>query len=212
MVSQSIMNKRVHLPPDERREQIVRGAMKIFAEKGFDATTNKEIAKVAGISSTGLIYHYFKDKFALLHAVIEMHMGEAPPPDFPEKLMQMSLEEGLREFIRRPLRNMNNPAGVAFTRVLLGEAMRRPEFAKILADAMISRMFTMFVAFLKHHQEQGTIRRDIDPALTAMRFVGSIQSLFVMREVLRIPEAQALDMEVIEKGLIDDFLQGILPE
>ena len=29
------MSQRIHLPPDERREQIVRGALQIFAEKGF---------------------------------------------------------------------------------------------------------------------------------------------------------------------------------
>jgi AcrR family transcriptional regulator len=124
------MSQRVHLPPDERREQIVRGALKIFAEKGFDAATNKDIARVSGIASTGLIYHYFKDKIDLLRAVITMKVGERPGPEMPDLLLKMSLEEGLYMVVRQYLADISNPDTVAFMRVLIGEAMRRPSSAR----------------------------------------------------------------------------------
>jgi TetR/AcrR family transcriptional regulator, mexJK operon transcriptional repressor len=204
------MNKRIHLPPDERREQIVRGALEVFGEKGFDATTNKEIARVAGIASPGLIYHYFKDKIDLLRAVIEMQVAERMKDGLPDRLMGMSLEEGLREIIRRPMENVDDPTAIAFTRVLMGESMRRPEFAKILSDVMISRMFTLLTAFLRRHQEAGNLR-DVNVTVTAMRFTGSIASIFLMREVLRIPAVRELSIEEIERGLVEDFLRGVAP-
>ena len=203
------MSRRIHLPPDERREQIVRGAFRIFAEKGFDATTNKEIASTAGIASTGLIYHYFKDKYALLRAVVEMQLGERAHQEFPEALSQMSLEEGLHTVARHFLEDIRNPGAVAFVRVLMGEAMRRPEFAKILSELLVSRMFTGLTAFFKYHQEQGNLQQG-DPALMTLRFVGSLTGVLIMREVLQIPSVQELDFDTIEHGMVEDFLRGVL--
>jgi Bacterial regulatory proteins, tetR family/Outer membrane efflux protein len=40
--------------PEERREQIINAALEIFSEKGFEGTSNKEVARVAGIASPGL--------------------------------------------------------------------------------------------------------------------------------------------------------------
>src|SRR5215468_3763997 len=61
---------------EERRTQILEGALRVFSSKGFVQATNKDIAEAAGINSPGLIYHYFKDKADLLRAVIEQF---APP-------------------------------------------------------------------------------------------------------------------------------------
>ena len=52
-----------------RREQIIRAAIKLFAEKGFHKTTLRELADEAGISH-GNIYDYVgskEDIFFLLH-------------------------------------------------------------------------------------------------------------------------------------------------
>ena len=205
------MSERTHLPADERREQIVRGALKIFAEKGFDAATNKEIAKVAGISSTGLIYHYFKDKLSLLRAVIEMQLGKQPGDEIQSVLLQMPLDEGLRVVVRHFLEDIDSPAVVSFIRILMGEAMRRPEFAKILSEVMVARMFNSLTLFFQHHQKLGNIR-PIDPALITFRFVGSITSVLILREVLQLPTVIALNKQDIERALVEDFLHGILPK
>ncbi|NIW45213.1 MAG: TetR family transcriptional regulator, partial [Gammaproteobacteria bacterium] len=45
---------------ETRREEIIDAALRVFSEKGFNAATNKDIAKAAGIRSPGLIYHYFE--------------------------------------------------------------------------------------------------------------------------------------------------------
>ena len=55
---------------EDRREQILESALRVFARKGFARSTNKDIAIEAGITP-GLIYHYFESKEALLQAVIE---------------------------------------------------------------------------------------------------------------------------------------------
>ena len=55
---------------EDRREQIIDAAMRVFAQKGFMKATNKDVAREAGITP-GLIYYYFESKEALLKAVLE---------------------------------------------------------------------------------------------------------------------------------------------
>jgi len=55
---------------EDRREQIIDAAMRVFAQKGYSKATNKDIAREAGIT-TGLIYYYFDSKEALLKAILE---------------------------------------------------------------------------------------------------------------------------------------------
>jgi AcrR family transcriptional regulator len=54
---------------DERREQILSAALKVFALRGFAATKVGDIAKAAGLSH-GLVYHYFASKEEVFYALV----------------------------------------------------------------------------------------------------------------------------------------------
>src|SRR5215212_2570928 len=53
-----------------RREQILETALGLFAERGFDGTSTRQIATEAGIAE-GLIFHYFPTKASLLTAILQ---------------------------------------------------------------------------------------------------------------------------------------------
>src|SRR4029453_1374990 len=88
---------------EDRREQIAEAAMRVFAQKGYMRATNKDIAREAGIT-TGLIYHYFDSKEALLKALVELRspvhltrslssqMLALPPETMIRSLMLQMLE------------------------------------------------------------------------------------------------------------------------
>lgn len=57
-------------PIDERRQEILDGAMKLFSEKGYDRTSISDIATYLGISQ-GLCYRYFKSKEEIFESAIE---------------------------------------------------------------------------------------------------------------------------------------------
>ena len=61
---------------DERRDQILHAALKVFAYKGLKATKISEIAAQANISQ-GLIHHYFVCKEDVFTAVVERAMTGA---------------------------------------------------------------------------------------------------------------------------------------
>ena len=58
---------------DDKRERILRAAVKVFAKKGFYASRVSEIAKAAGVAD-GTIYLYFDSKDDLLESLFEDRM------------------------------------------------------------------------------------------------------------------------------------------
>lgn len=57
------------------RNQIIKAAFKLFADKGIHGTNSTEIAKRAGIS-TGSFYAYFKNKKMLLLEMLEDYLDQ----------------------------------------------------------------------------------------------------------------------------------------
>src|SRR5438552_18839802 len=97
----------------ERRKQIIDGALRAFASKGFEQATNKDIAEAAGIGSPGLIYHYFKDKndlfFQLMHAKVPLLQLLAKP----EELLALPPRDALTRMGQTFLKVLENPEAVA---------------------------------------------------------------------------------------------------
>ena len=57
------------MPKENRKEQIIQEALKLFSEKGFAAVSMRDLAESAGIS-VSTIYHYYESKQALFQDMI----------------------------------------------------------------------------------------------------------------------------------------------
>lgn len=55
---------------DERKEQILSSALKVFSNRGFVATKISDIAKEASLSH-GLVYHYFESKDEIFATLVK---------------------------------------------------------------------------------------------------------------------------------------------
>ena len=64
------MTSAKRLPADERRLQLVDVALKIFSERGFNATTMDDIAAAAGVTKP-LLYQHFDSKRALYLELVD---------------------------------------------------------------------------------------------------------------------------------------------
>lgn len=69
---------------EEKKDLILRTALKVFAHQGYHASSVNKIADKANISK-GLIYNYFESKEELLHNIItnimDRYMEKYPPID-----------------------------------------------------------------------------------------------------------------------------------
>jgi AcrR family transcriptional regulator len=64
------MGNAARLSADQRKQAIVDAVRDIFAEKGFDGTTTRELAKAAGVSEA-LLYKHFPSKESLYAAMLD---------------------------------------------------------------------------------------------------------------------------------------------
>jgi AcrR family transcriptional regulator len=78
----------VRLTAEARKEAIVEAVRDVFAEKGFDGTTTRELAKAAGVSEA-LLYKHFPSKESLYAAMLE---GCSKGPTFAEATRILELE------------------------------------------------------------------------------------------------------------------------
>src|ERR687894_3005968 len=64
------MENVARLSADQRKQAIVDAVRDVFAEKGFDGTTTRELAKAAGVSEA-LLYKHFPSKESLYAAMLD---------------------------------------------------------------------------------------------------------------------------------------------
>lgn len=108
---ESCMASRQEVRSEETKRAILAAATQLFAERGFEAVSIREIAKAAGCSHTTL-YIYFKDKEALLHQLSKGPLQtlaqemEAALAD-EKRSSEEKLREISRQFIRFCLGNRN---------------------------------------------------------------------------------------------------------
>jgi AcrR family transcriptional regulator len=74
----------------QAREALLASATALFAERGFDRTTTRDVAERAGVDAT-LIARYFGSKAGLYLAALRAELGDGPPPDLlqPDRMTDL---------------------------------------------------------------------------------------------------------------------------
>jgi TetR/AcrR family transcriptional regulator, mexJK operon transcriptional repressor len=196
---------------ERKRDAIIAGALEVFSRKGFEKATNKDIARAAGIHSPGLIYHYFRDKADLFRQAVTRH---APPLELlaqAETLMDRPPREVLMLFGRALLSMVDNRMMVAMIRATLGESLRWPAVAEMLAEVGPRRAFDMLTRYMERQMAAGTLR-PIDARIAVRCFIGPLIAYFMTREVFAFPDSRTLDWETMVATSVDVFLRGMEPE
>jgi AcrR family transcriptional regulator len=67
---------------ERSRAGILDSALKLFAHRGFGATSVRDIAEAAGVSK-GNVYHHFPDKESIFRALLDRYFETMSTPDFP---------------------------------------------------------------------------------------------------------------------------------
>jgi AcrR family transcriptional regulator len=75
---------------ERSRTAILDAALDLFSHRGYGATSMRDIAGKAGVS-TGSVYHHFKDKESIFQALLERFQAITQQPDFP---INVALDDG----------------------------------------------------------------------------------------------------------------------
>ena len=157
----------------DKRAQILEAAFEEFSAKGFKGATIKSIARAASLQSPALIYWYFPDKEALFREVLETRVPVLRAVRNPAGLLDLPPDEVLPSIGERYLSTFDNKATQGMARLLVGEAMRRPEVAEVFGNAVIQRVLGFLKSYISRQVELGRLRPH-DVRASARAFIGML--------------------------------------
>ena len=158
-------SRRLGRPPDtssaETRQRIIDVARARFANLGYQAATNKDIAETAGIT-TGAIYHYFGSKQALYLAVfdeVERHVfGRLRQVEQEETTFVSKISRVLLEAVEI---NREDPSIAAFFVDVPTESQRNPELATLTRQQGVDSL-SFFSELVAGGRRTGEIAADVN--------------------------------------------------
>ncbi len=141
--------------PGDARSQILDAALQVFSERGLHAATLAEIARRAGLSLSGLHWH-FRNKAEIVAGLAE-HMQLLPALRVEAALAgRRDLESQLTHVGAMYLTVFRERSGLI--RLALSEAAIHPDVATLVSQQLIGRALPVLVQLFEEHARRGGIR------------------------------------------------------
>ena len=197
---------------DTKRERIIDVAGEMFAKRGFDATTVRDICQAAEANIAAVNY-YFGDKQRLyIEAVVRAHRWRMDRVTLPDWTTDTPPEQKLADFIKTFIRRVRTgPDDTWHTRLIMREIGNPSDACAELVQSSIKPQFEILLSIL--HEMLPAERDHEKLRLTAFSIVG--QCLFyhfadpVIRNLLDAEQYNVLDVEKLAKHICDFSLSAI---
>lgn len=197
------MGLNAEAPAEDIRSNIINAALKLFGEKGFQATSLQEIIQAAGCSK-GAFYHYFPSKEDLLlmfHDTFIDHLLE-----FAERMQHEPGDplEKLERICRHLLESMSifrNHMAVFSNE---SRFLTQKKFA--LVHVKRDRYELAVRSLVLEAVQQGKLRPDIDPKIFAFALLGTYNWAFRW-----FRPGRPMTPEEMSRTLFDMLIEGGRP-
>lgn len=154
-----------------KRNVILEGAIKVFTENGFDASSMDRIAEVAGVSKR-TIYNHFPSKEILFQAIVADFLKQRDEIKPIRYVSALSLEEQLKEFARAELFLINNPVRRGLSKLFTSVFLMDIDFGKKTRSQFEPhKAFTIWLNAAKEDQKLSFQ----SPVLAARVFYGMVE-------------------------------------
>jgi len=143
------------------KEKIFNAAVDLFSLKGFSDVPVREIAKQAGIRE-GSIYNHYKNKEAILEAIIDEFKKELGQASLPDKETASLMEEGPEVFFTKGaqifLDSINTPQFGKIWRLVLMESYRNDKIRDFFKKEVLEEPLTGWEEVFKLMMENKMIK------------------------------------------------------
>lgn len=204
------MSPRPANPPPDRRAEILEAALKVFARKGYEAATNAEIAREAGVTAAAL-YYYFPGKAELFRAALLSRRSAILPliEQIGAQLKEMPPQTVLPFVVQNMVQFMSDERTRAVLGIILSEGARHPELLQIWEQDAITPVSGLVFGYLQHQVEQGNIR-PIDPRVGGLLAAGTVVLTMIVRDLLKLQLLQGLSNETLAAQLTEVLTAGLI--
>lgn len=192
----------------DTRETILRSAERLFAEKGFELATVREIANKSSVN-VAMIYYYFKTKEGLHQEIIEDSFNH----------LLRSLKEGVDQE-KEPEEKIYDVVKVYVDflyhhkdlhRIILRETVSRSGHIEIFVKKYISKNFDLVHGIIEEGVRKGVFR-DQDTALSTFSLIGMILYYFtyepIFTRLVSPDKAKKPITEYLPDHIFHLFMQG----
>jgi len=168
------VNDPVRVTVSDKREAILRAAIKVFAKKGYFNSKVADLAGEAGIAD-GTVYLYFKSKDEILHSIFDRAMAEF-------------IEDGRRklEGIEHPAQKLRKIAELHLEKlgadrdlaiVFQVELRGSTKFMQEFSAAGFAEYLDIIRQTIESGQKSGDFRIDVKPVVSAKILYGALDEM-----------------------------------
>jgi AcrR family transcriptional regulator len=168
----------------DTRESILDAARRLFADKGFDATTVRAIAADAGVDPA-MIHHFFGTKEELFRATLQFPID--PATEIPQITAGGKDEIGER-LVRTFVRLWDSPVGITGA-ALIRSAMSNDWTLRLMREFLTTQILRRVVAEV-----------DLDPKEAPLRVslvASQLAGLAMMRYIVKLEPLASLPPEEV---------------
>lgn len=192
---------------EQTRQALLDAALRVFAARGYGATTLDDIAHEARVTRGAIYWHFSAGKPAIYRTLFAERLAPALAVISEALAADLPPLKKLRRMMVRSLELLEEDAGYRALINLMIRAEPAPEIEAGLAAKVAGvRQLRLTVAELIHTaMEDGSVRPDIDPDLAALAALSLINGVTFTWTT----DAQSFSPNQQAGALVDLFLQGL---
>ena len=174
MVRISRSSTTVRAPVGDKRQAILRAAIKVFAGKGYFNSKVSDIAGEAGIAD-GTVYLYFKSKDEILHSIFDRAMEDFISEGKRELSAIADPAEKLKRIARMHLERLGADRTLAI--VFQVELRGSTKFMQEFSAAGFAEYLDIILHTIAEGQKSGVFVRDVKPVICAKILYGALDEM-----------------------------------
>ncbi len=196
---------------DTTSQRILEAAGEVFAHKGFESATVREICKRANANLAAVNYHFGDKRRLYIETVKRAHanrLRQFPLPDWPP---ETSPQQKLADFVRVMLLRFTSPTDASWEGELMSRELTRPsEACRAVAQESIRPEFSKLDAVLAEILPQAS---EVERHLIIFSIVGQClhykYAAPIIRSLVTDQEYETYQPELLAKHIIKLTLHGM---
>ncbi len=167
-------NEAVRAVITDKREAILRAAIKVFAGKGYFNSKVADIAGEAGIAD-GTVYLYFKSKEEILHSIFDRAMEEFIAEGKREIAEIEEADKRLRRIAELHLEKLGADRDLAI--VFQVELRGSTKFMEEFSAAGFAEYLSIIHRTIEDGQKTGVFRKDLNATVCSKILYGALDEM-----------------------------------
>lgn len=167
-------NLEVKAATSDKRETILRAAIRVFAQNGFFNSKVSDIAKEAGVAD-GTVYLYFKNKDDILRSIFDQAMALFIDEARKKIELLSDPEEKLRRLANLHLEKLGSDRDLAI--VFQVELRGSTKFMEEFSNTAFAEYLNIIKETFVEGQQKGVFRKDLNPTVCAKILFGALDEM-----------------------------------